>query len=96
MLAEDERRALRTLGVFQGSFTLDGVRAVVGEHADDHLSELVRRSLITRDREDRTRYRLLETTRHFALQELARQNEEQDARSRLADHVRSRFEESLA
>ncbi|RWK09828.1 winged helix-turn-helix domain-containing protein [Mesorhizobium sp.] len=96
LLAEDERRALRTLGVFQGSFTLDGVRAVVGEHADDHLSELVRRSLITRDREDRTRYRLLETTRHFALQELARQNDEQDARSRLADHVRSRFEESLA
>jgi predicted ATPase/DNA-binding winged helix-turn-helix (wHTH) protein len=96
LLAEDERRALRALGVFQGSFTLDGVRAVVGEHADDHLSELIRRSLITRDSGDRTRYRLLETTRHFALQELARQNEEQNARARLADHVLSRFEESLA
>ncbi|WP_192248384.1 winged helix-turn-helix domain-containing protein [Mesorhizobium silamurunense] len=96
LLAEGERRALRALAVFQGSFALDGVRAVVGEHADDHLSELVRRSLITRDSGDRARYRLLETTRHFALQELARHNEEQDARSRLANHVRSRFEESLA
>lgn len=96
LLAEGEQRALRALGVFQGSFTLDGVRAVVGEHADDHLSELIRRSMVTRDGGDRTRYRLLETTRHFALQELTRQNEEQDARARLADHVRSRFEESLA
>ncbi|TIO52958.1 MAG: hypothetical protein E5X80_05100 [Mesorhizobium sp.] len=96
LLAEGEQGALRALAVFQGSFSLDGARAVVGEHADDHLSELVRRSLITRDREDRTRYRLLETTRHFALQELAGQNEELRARSRLADHVRSRFEESLA
>ncbi|MDX8464135.1 winged helix-turn-helix domain-containing protein [Mesorhizobium sp. VK23B] len=96
LLAEGERRALRALAVFQGSFVLDGVRAVVGEHADAHLSELVRRSLIARDSGDRARYRLLETTRHFALQELARQNEEQDARARLADHVLSRFEESLA
>ncbi|MDX8480992.1 winged helix-turn-helix domain-containing protein [Mesorhizobium sp. VK24D] len=80
ILTEDEQRALRALGVFQGSFTLDGARAVIGEHADDHLTELVRRSLVARDGGDRTRYRLLETTRHFALQELAKLSEEQNAR----------------
>lgn len=85
LLSEDDRRTLRALGVFQGSFTLDGARAVAGP--DDSVSELVRRSIVVRDGADRTRYRLLETTRHFALTRLTDANEEAGARTRHAQHI---------
>jgi predicted ATPase/DNA-binding winged helix-turn-helix (wHTH) protein len=91
LLSETERRMLRALGVFQGSFSLDGVRAVAGAGSDDSISELVRRSIVVRDGADRGRYRLLETTRHFALERLVEAGEEAEARTRHAEHMLATF-----
>ena len=96
LLSPDDQRVLRALGAFQGSFTLEGVRAVGGPKADDTLSELVRRSLVVRSTSDRTRYRLLETTRQFALKAMAEAGEESGVRDRLAQHITERFAYSLA
>lgn len=96
LLTAGDQRVLRALGVFNGSFTLDGVRAVGGEGAAESLSELARRSLVVRDMNDRSRYRLLETTRQFALRLLIESGEDQGARSRLARYMADRFSESLA
>ena len=48
LLSETDRRTLRAVGVFQGSFTLEGARAVAGPASDDSMSELVRRSIVVR------------------------------------------------
>jgi predicted ATPase len=77
LLADAEKRALDVLGVFVGGFSLDAARAVLtDEHTDewaalDHLSALVDKSLVMVDPGGSPRYRLLETTRAFALERLA-------------------------
>jgi predicted ATPase/DNA-binding winged helix-turn-helix (wHTH) protein len=96
LLADQDRLTLRSTGVFQGSFTLDAIRAIVGAGADASLSELVRRSLVVRDGLDRSRYRLLETTRHFALEQLAASGEEREARNRHAAFFLAHFTDALA
>lgn len=96
LLTQEDQRVLRALSVFSGSFTVDGVRFVAGDGAAESLSELVRRSLVVRDMNDRTRYRLLETTRQFALRLVVEAGEEEGARSRLAAFMANRFSESLA
>jgi predicted ATPase len=87
LLSDTDRRALRSLGVFRGSFTLEGFSAVTGGASDDSLAELVRRSLIVRNAGDRSRYRLLETTRHFALDQLRASADEGQARRRHAAFI---------
>jgi predicted ATPase/DNA-binding winged helix-turn-helix (wHTH) protein len=96
LLSETDRRALRSLGVFQGSFTLEGFRAVPGGASDDSLAELVRRSLIVRNVGDRYRYRLLETTRHFALGQLKASEDERLARTRHARFMDGLVAESIS
>jgi predicted ATPase/DNA-binding winged helix-turn-helix (wHTH) protein len=95
LLSEPDRKTLRHLGVFQGSFTLEGISALVGAAANDSLSELVRRSLVVRDTSDRSRYRLLETTRQFALERLREADEEAAARTRHAGYVLALFSAGL-
>lgn len=95
LLAPDDQRVLRALAVFHGSFSIAGVSAVVGEDAGPRIAELVRRSLVVRDGQDRTRYRLLESTRHFALDKLGEADEETGARARHAAWVTRYFEASL-
>lgn len=70
LLSQDEQRLFRALGVFMGSFSLDAVRAVGGPGAEQPFAGLVQRSLVMRDTGDRSRYRLLETFRAFALERL--------------------------
>jgi hypothetical protein len=95
LLPDDVRETLRALGVFSGSFSLAGALAVAGDAADRHIAELVRRSLVVRDTANRGRYRLLDSARRFALQELAAAGEESAARDRHAAFVTALFASSI-
>lgn len=89
LLDEASKRLFRRLGVFAGGFTLDAARAVctgdgiTPEGLLDTIGELVSKSMVTfyLDDGNRPRYRLLETLRAFALQELAASEEEVAIRS---------------
>jgi predicted ATPase/DNA-binding winged helix-turn-helix (wHTH) protein len=77
-LAEHERVVLRRLSVFVGTFSFDAAKAVVLEGADaneslvDVVNELVAKSLLSASVEDgAVAYRLLETTRVYAVERLA-------------------------
>ncbi|MCP3398663.1 winged helix-turn-helix domain-containing protein [Bradyrhizobium sp. CCGB20] len=74
LLPDVEARLLRRLGVFAGEFLLDAVIAVAGEGMGDvtaELANLVAKSLVLADiRGERPYYRLLDTTRAYALEKL--------------------------
>jgi predicted ATPase/DNA-binding winged helix-turn-helix (wHTH) protein len=76
LLPAPAQRVFRRLGVFASGFSLDLAAAVAGDEGEDRwevidtLAELVERSLVTSLHEDPPRYRLLETMRSFALQQL--------------------------
>jgi predicted ATPase len=96
LLTEPERTLLRRLAVFMGGFDLDAVQAVCGG-ADveryqvlDQLALLVDTSLVVAENADgRTRYRLLETVRQYALEKLRESGEADVVRSRHRDHYTS-------
>ena len=76
-LAEPEQAVLRRLAVFAGSFTLDAAHAVAAEDLDSSTDiteivvSLVSKSLLNADvRTATSLYRLLDTTRAYALQKL--------------------------
>ena len=78
LLAEQERAVLRRIAVFAGGLTLEAASFVASDEAIDEfgvidlLSQLVARSLVVADTSDAgARYRLLETTRAYALEKLA-------------------------
>ena len=77
LLSDTERVVLRRLGIFVDGFTLNAAKSVVcnGEFAEEAmvgaLSGLVAKSLVVATRTGvANRYRLLETTRAYALQKL--------------------------
>jgi predicted ATPase/DNA-binding CsgD family transcriptional regulator/tetratricopeptide (TPR) repeat protein len=73
LLSDRERALLRQLAVFAGSFDVDAALAVCPAAAIDVLATLVDRSLLTIvDDEDAggRRYRMLETIRQFAIEQL--------------------------
>ncbi len=89
LLSEPERVLLRRLSVMSGSFSLEDVEAVcVGEGIDRTevvtlLRRLVATSWVMRDRGgDRAAYRLLETSRQYALDKLVSSSEAQMFRSK--------------
>ena len=91
MLTDDEKHALRQLSVFPDGCTLDAARFVIGgRDADefevlDLLTHLSDKSLllVNEDTEDdEARYRLLETVRQYAEEELDRAEEMVAARDR--------------
>jgi predicted ATPase/DNA-binding winged helix-turn-helix (wHTH) protein len=89
LLPEVEAYVLRQLGIFAGDFLLDAVIAVAGDHvrgdATEHLANLVAKSLVVADiRGDRPHYRLLDTTRVYALEKLQGSAEYPDAARRHA------------
>ena len=81
LLTPDEQAVLRRLGVFAGSFSLDFAQAVARDADEDewavldHLGALVDKSLVVAEGDPLPRYRLLETTRAFALEKLAEAGE---------------------
>jgi predicted ATPase/DNA-binding winged helix-turn-helix (wHTH) protein len=77
LLTGDEQTVFRRLGVFAGSFTLEAAQYVASDErinswaALDHLGALVDKSLVLAEGDAVPRYRLLETTRAYALERLA-------------------------
>ncbi|MDP8938376.1 MAG: tetratricopeptide repeat protein, partial [Actinomycetota bacterium] len=87
-LSTAERALFNRLAVFASAFTLDAADHVGGGGAVlEVLSGLVNKSLVLAeaDRAGRTRYRLLETMRHYARERLA---ESGDALAARAAHLR--------
>lgn len=73
LLEPSEQRILRQLAIFTGGFTIEAATAVMGPDIGEAevaeiVARLVRKSLVSPDMRDaRLRFRLLETTRAFAL-----------------------------
>jgi predicted ATPase len=82
LLAENDRQALCRLAVFAGEFTLEAARAIlvdteVSAHdVEEHVAVLAHKSLLSvHHRGAVARYRMLETTRAYALEKLAERGE---------------------
>jgi predicted ATPase/DNA-binding winged helix-turn-helix (wHTH) protein len=93
MLTETEAAVLRRLAVFTDDFSFDAAMAVAGDLAGaaltDHLVSLIRKSLVVADlASEVTRYRLLVTTRLYALEKLGTAGEDRDAGERYAEYLR--------
>src|SRR6201999_3641876 len=93
LLTEPERVLFRRLAAFAGGFDLDAAQAVGADseveryQLVDQLSLLVDKSLVVADDSGgRTRYRLLETVRQYALEKLDESGEADAIRDRHRDH----------
>jgi predicted ATPase/class 3 adenylate cyclase/DNA-binding NarL/FixJ family response regulator len=93
LLTEPERVLFRRLAVFLGGFDLAAAQGVAGGgyvqrfQVLDLLTLLVDKSLVVADESaGRTRYRLLETVRQYALEKLGEFGEADAVRSRHRDH----------
>src|SRR5438105_6129964 len=99
LLPELERVVLRRLAIFAGGFTLQAASAVaaIGEIAGsdivDCAANLVAKSLVAADLGGATTwYRLLETTRAYALEKLTQSGEFDQVARRHAEYYRDLFE----
>ena len=95
LLSPHEQVLLRRLGVFAGPFSLEAAGAVATDDATDELavvealSGLAAKSLVAIDTGDaEARYRLLETTRAYALEMLAEAQETAATTRRHAQYFR--------
>ena len=93
LLTESERVLFRRIAAFMGGFDLEAAQAVAGSgdveryQVLDQLSLLVDKSLVVADDSGgRTRYRLLETVRQYALEKLGESGEADAIRTRHRDH----------
>jgi predicted ATPase/DNA-binding SARP family transcriptional activator len=100
LLRPEEQALLRRLSVFAGGCTLASATRVIGgdpvpEHGMfDLLSSLVEKSLLAADlSEAEPRYRLLETTRRYALDK-QQENGEPGRQLQLAEYLIERFAEA--
>jgi hypothetical protein len=98
LLSEPERVVLRRLAVFPGSFSLDAVAAiaaspeVAASDAIEGLLGLVAKSLVVAEGEGAVaRYRLLDTTRAYALEKLEESGERDQQARRHAAYYRALF-----
>jgi predicted ATPase/DNA-binding winged helix-turn-helix (wHTH) protein len=94
LLSDAERVVLRRIAPFVGHFTLEGARYVAGElganegEIFDAIAGLVEKSLIaTRIDETQAQYRLLDTTRAYALEKLEEHAEVDAVFRRHAEYV---------
>ena len=92
LLNGTEQRVFERLGVFAGGFDLDGAESIVDtedsgvDELEDVLGDLVDRSmLITESGRFGRRFRLLETMRQFAIEQLAARGDTSLATERHAD-----------
>lgn len=92
LLSPCEQTCLRRLGVFRGGFTLESAAAVIiGEHIElrgvfASITQLVAKSLLNVEvGDEEVFYRLLDTTRSYALEKLDQAAELPDTRERHAE-----------
>ncbi|NRF71598.1 helix-turn-helix transcriptional regulator [Aquincola sp. S2] len=92
LLSPVEQAVLRRLGVFVGGFTLEAAQHVAEDSGIDrwdvleHLGTLVDKSLVVAEGDAVLRYRLLETTRLFALERLIDSGEAPAVRALHREH----------
>jgi predicted ATPase/DNA-binding winged helix-turn-helix (wHTH) protein len=99
LLSEPERMILRRLAIFAGAFSLDAASAVVASAAVtpsevvDGLANLVMKSLVAAGVDGIVgRYRLLDTTRAYALEKLGESGECERLARGHAEYYRDLFE----
>jgi predicted ATPase/DNA-binding winged helix-turn-helix (wHTH) protein len=101
LLTPDEQAVFRRLGTFVGSFGLTSAQHLAADDTIhewdvlDHLGTLVERSLVMAESGQEPRYRLLETTRAFALEMLQLADESDRTQRRHAETILRVFEGSL-
>src|SRR6267143_195898 len=101
LLPEEERAVLRRLSVFAGDFPLEAAVAVAADPGSsgivDRIANLVSKSLVTADpRGELAQYRLLDTTRLYALEKLRSSGELQQIARRHAEYYRAVFRHAEA
>jgi predicted ATPase/class 3 adenylate cyclase len=95
LLSDSEKMLLRWLSVFSGGFTYDAAEEVCSGDVIpsfevlDLLGRLVEASLVAFESDPRPRYRLLETVRQYAMDELVEAGETEAARLAHATFFRS-------
>jgi predicted ATPase/DNA-binding winged helix-turn-helix (wHTH) protein len=99
LLSEDEQLFFRALGIFTGGFAVEAVAAVAmdaartGIDAIDRLADLVAKSLVVADVSGASpRFRLLDTTRAYAIEKLDATGEPARIARQHAEYYRSLFE----
>jgi predicted ATPase/DNA-binding winged helix-turn-helix (wHTH) protein len=103
LLPEPERVVLRRLSIFAGEFTLEAASTVAaidelaGSDIVDCAANLVAKSLVAADFGGATGwYRLLETTRAYAVEKLTQSGEFEQVARRHAEYCRDLFERAEA
>jgi predicted ATPase/DNA-binding winged helix-turn-helix (wHTH) protein len=103
LLSEDEQLFFRALGIFTGGFRVEAAAAVAMDAARtdmeiiDRLADLVAKSLVVADVSGvEPRFRLLDTTRAYAIEMLDESGERQRIARRHAEYYRDLFERAEA
>jgi predicted ATPase/DNA-binding winged helix-turn-helix (wHTH) protein len=96
LLPEEECAVLRRLSVFAGDFPLEAAVAIAADPGSsgivDRIANLVGKSLVAADpRSEVAQYRLLDTTRLYALEKLKSSGELQQTARRHAEYYRALF-----
>jgi predicted ATPase/DNA-binding winged helix-turn-helix (wHTH) protein len=99
LLSRDEQRSFRALAIFMGGFTVEAATAIAMDAATtdadaiDRLADLVAKSLVVADVSGtRPRFRLLDTTRAYAIEKLDESSERERIARRHAEYYRDLFE----
>jgi predicted ATPase/DNA-binding winged helix-turn-helix (wHTH) protein len=99
LLSEDEQLVFRALGIFAGGFTVEAAAAVAMDAANtptvaiDRLADLVAKSLVVADVSGtKPQFRLLDTTRAYAIEKLGASGERERIARRHAEYYRDLFE----
>ena len=102
LLTADEQTVFRRLGIFVGGFGLESAQRVATDgridpwDVLDHLGALVDKSLVAAEAGHEPRYRLLESSRAFALEKLRAAGESESAMRNHAEAVLAVYERARA
>ena len=98
LLSQDEQRFFRALGVFTGDFNVEAAAAVAMDAATtsidaiNRLADLVAKSLVVADVSGaKSRFRLFDTTRAYAIEQLDDNREREKVARRHAEYYRDLF-----